>query len=70
MQVSCETYLDTECVVISCICGVQCLALDVVAPPAVVVSVRAEVQRTGNDVVAALSVAGRVAARLHDVDLT
>jgi hypothetical protein len=48
---------------------VQGLALDVVEPPAVVVGVGTKVQRAGDDVVSALSVAGSIAARLHDVDL-
>ena len=64
-----RSYLNTESVVVSSIGGVQSLALNIVLPPAVVIGVGTEVQRTGDDVVAALSVALVVAARLHDVDL-
>lgn len=47
----------------------QCLSLDVVAPPAVVVGVRAKVQRAGNDVVPALRIPRRIATRFHNVNL-
>ena len=49
--------------------GVQGVALHVGAPPRVVVGVRAPVQRTRHDVVAALGVGVVVPARLADVDL-
>ena len=46
--------LNTEGVVTSGVGRVQGLALDVVAPPAIVAGVRAEVQSTGCDVVSTL----------------
>jgi hypothetical protein len=64
------TYLDTERVVVGRVGRVQRLALDVVAPPAVVVGVGAKVQRARDNVAAALLISGSVTARLRDVDLT
>jgi hypothetical protein len=57
-----HTNLDTERVEAGSISGMEGLALNVVLPPAIVVSVRAKVKRARRDVVSTLLVGVVVAA--------
>jgi hypothetical protein len=68
MRMDC-THLQAKRVEASSIRGMKSLALDVVAPPAIVVCVGTKVQRAGGDVVAALCVCEVVPAGFHDVNL-
>lgn len=63
------TYLDAKGVEPRVERRVRRLALDVVAPPSIILLVRPKVQRAADDVVAALAVREVVAAGLHDVEL-
>ena len=60
---------DAECVPIFGIRGMKCLALDVVAPPAIIGGVGTKMKGAADDVITALAKGVIVATRFHDVNL-